>query len=60
MPKAFRRLSRKVIHLATSSPEHRAAGLLSSGIENLLVENALLRADLVEAKKALELKSSRS
>jgi len=58
--KAFRRLSRKVIHLATSSPERRAAGLLSSGIENLFVENALLRADLVEAKKALELKSSRS
>ena len=59
-PKALRRLSRKVIHLTTISLECRAAGLLSSRIENLLVENALLYADLVETKKALKLKSSRS
>jgi hypothetical protein len=52
-PRSIRRLTKKVIYQANSSPQRRNASRLSSVVDHLIVENANLRADIKQLKKAV-------
>lgn len=59
-PRAIRRLTKKVIHQASSTPQRRNATQMSSVVDHLIVESANLRADLEHVKSGITNNRKRS
>lgn len=58
-PRSVRKLTKTVIRDSAGSPQRRNAQKLSSTVEKLLVTHELMRADLLDVKKALAAKPTK-